>query len=264
MEIFINKKPCQVPEGTTVFSLSAPDQNQVVIVNGFQTSVDVPLSAGDEVFFIPKDRLPAPDQLEAMMAARHSPGVFEKVKQGRVAIAGLGGLGSHIAAFLARTGVGELFLVDFDTVEPSNLNRQNYYVSHLGQKKTAATAAILKEINPYLQVKTQDVKVTAQNAASLFHSYPIVCEAFDDPAQKAMLINTLLTETSCTIVSGNGMAGFGDANTIQTTHPLSRLYLCGDGQTEAKPGEGLMAPRVAVCSGHQANVVLQLLCQSKE
>ena len=58
-----------------------------------------------------------------MMAARHTPFVHERVKSAKVGIAGLGGLGSNIAVMLARTGIGELVLADFDLVEPSNLNR---------------------------------------------------------------------------------------------------------------------------------------------
>ena len=64
------------------------------------------------------------DRLESLMAARHTPKVHEKVKKARVAVCGLGGLGSNIAVMLARTGVGYLKLIDFDIVEPSNLNRQ--------------------------------------------------------------------------------------------------------------------------------------------
>ena len=70
-----------------------------------------------------------------MMMARHSPECPQQVKKGKVAIAGFGGLGSNIAVMLARIGVGQLLFVDFDIVEPSNLNRQSYYVRHLGMAK---------------------------------------------------------------------------------------------------------------------------------
>ena len=70
-----------------------------------------------------------------------------------MAIAGLGGLGSNIAILLARTGVGTLFLVDFDVVEPSNLNRQSYYISHLGLPKTEALKQQIEQINPFIKVK---------------------------------------------------------------------------------------------------------------
>ncbi len=82
--------------------------------------------------------MPPQDEFESLMCARHTPHVFEKVKSAKVAIAGLGGLGSNIAVNLARTGVGNLHLIDFDIVEPSNLNRQQYKVKHLGLYKTEA------------------------------------------------------------------------------------------------------------------------------
>ena len=63
---------------------------------------------------------------ESDMLVRNNPSIMEKLKKGKVAIAGLGGLGSNIAVSLARIGVGNLLLVDFDVVEPSNLNRHHY------------------------------------------------------------------------------------------------------------------------------------------
>ena len=71
------------------------------------------------------------------------------MKAAAVGIAGLGGLGSAVAVALARMGVGRLVLVDFDVVEPSNLNRQQYFVDQLGQSKALALGENLKRINPY-------------------------------------------------------------------------------------------------------------------
>ena len=80
-----------------------------------------------------------------------------------------------------------------------------------------------------------------------------------------MLINTLLSETSDTvIVSGSGMAGMLSANTIVTRRAMSRLYVCGDGVTDIADANGLMAPRVAVCANHQANMVLRLILGETE
>ena len=127
-------------------------------------------------------------------------------------------------------------------------------------KKTEALASILYEINPYMQVTGDCVRVTGENAAVLLGGYPIVCEAFDDPDQKAMLVNTLLESCPRTaVVSGSGMAGYGSANAIHTRKIFRRLYLCGDEQTDAGEGIGLMAPRVSVCAGHQANMVIRLI-----
>ena len=94
-------------------------------------------------------------------------------------VAGLGGLGSNIAVMLARSGVGELLLVDFDTVDVTNLNRQMYLIPQLGKPKAEALPEILYQINPYLTYRSVCIKVTPDNVKELFSEYPIVCEAFD-------------------------------------------------------------------------------------
>lgn len=200
------------------------------------------------------------DDFEAMLSARHTSYVHDKVKQAHVAVAGLGGLGSHIALALARTGVGQLHLVDFDVVEPSNLNRQQYRIKHLGMPKTEALRGEIEEINPFIKVAADMVRVTEGNAAQLFAQEEIVCEAFDSPEAKAMLINVLLE--SCPhkkIVAGSGMAGYESSNAITTKRVMKNLYLCGDGETDAIMGRGIMAPRVSICAGHQANMVIRLI-----
>ncbi len=78
--------------------------------------------------------------------------------------------------------------------------------------------------------------------------------------QKVMLIETFATRfPGRPIVTGSGMAGYGPANTVLTQEVADNLYLCGDGNTAAAPGTGLMAPRVGVAAHHQANAVLRLL-----
>ncbi|GAU76690.1 sulfur carrier protein ThiS adenylyltransferase ThiF [Fusibacter sp. 3D3] len=204
--------------------------------------------------------MPAEKTLESMLIARHTPAVHQKVKKGRVCIMGLGGLGSNVAIMLARTGVGFMKIIDFDIVEPSNLNRQAYSIQHLGLPKTEALKQILKEINPYIIVESIQEKVTAENALLMISGCEIVCEAFDDPTQKAMLINTILSKKpKVKIVSGSGLAGFSSANTIKTIRKFKNLYICGDMETEATSESGIMAPRVHICAGHQANMILRLL-----
>ena len=263
MKIELNGEQLETTEKTVLAlrnTIFGSKPGVVVILNGHQLNEDHPLSSGDEVFFIEKGVMPSQRQLEKMMAARHTPKVHDRVKQGKVAIAGLGGLGSNIAVALARIGVGSLLLVDFDVVEPSNLNRQSYYVEHLGRPKTEALSEQLRKINPYITIHAEQVKIDETNANRLFEGYGIVCEAFDSPKEKAMLINTLLTSRSdVKIVAASGLAGYESANTIRTDRKLKNLYVCGDGENEARPGRGLMAPRVLVCAGHQATMVLRLL-----
>lgn len=175
-------------------------------------------------------------------------------------IAGLGGLGSHIAVMLARTGIGTLHLVDFDVVDLTNLNRQQYFLPQLGQEKTHALCQLLRQINPYLTLLPQTVRVTEENAGELFREDPILCEAFDQPEQKAMLVSTVLEQCpNTTVISGSGMAGYGSANDIHSRKAARRLYLCGVETTDLAPFRGLMAPRVSVCAGHQANLAVRLI-----
>lgn len=239
--------------------------NDIVILNGFQIEEDCKISENDILNIITKGVMPGKDELESMMMARHTPRVHSEVKKGKVAVAGLGGLGSNIAVMLARVGVGQLLLVDFDVVEPSNLNRQCYSISHLGMPKTAALKKQIQEINPFVKVELRDVRVTENNVRELFGGYDIVCEAFDRPEAKAVLVNTALEQLpDIKVVAASGMAGCESSNLIRTVKPMKRLYLCGDLENGAGTGSGLMAPRVMVCAGHQANMVLRLLLGLEE
>lgn len=267
MKISINGKDCE----TAAKSLWELKRQQgtgkevITIYNGFQTDEEMMLHEKDEVVFIEKGKMPQYEELEALMRARHTPGIYEKLKAARVGIAGLGGLGSHIAIELARTGVGHLHLVDFDSVEPSNLNRQMYRICHLGMKKTEALAKEIKEINPYIEVQIDTVRVTEDNALALFEKEDIVCEAFDKAEAKAMLVNTLLSgRKDIKVVAASGMAGYESSNEIQTKKINTRLYICGDFHNAAKPGMGLMAPRVSICAGHQANMAIRLILGAEE
>lgn len=178
----------------------------------------------------------------------------------KIGIAGLGGLGSNIAMMLARSGVRRFILADFDTVDESNLNRQHYFPSHLGRKKTECMKEQLLTLDPALEIEIYDTYIDSTNAAAIFKDCAIVCEAFDKPECKSELVSTLLSQLEDTIIiSGSGMAGFESANTIVTKHPLKRLYMCGDGITDVAVCGRLSAPRVQICAGHEANMVLRLL-----
>lgn len=236
------------------------NQTDIVILNGFQIEKDCKVTENDTLTIIRKGIIPKREELESMMIARHTPNVHEKLKKGKIAIAGLGGLGSNIATMLARIGVGQLMLVDFDIVEPSNLNRQSYYISHLGMPKTIALKKQIKEINPYIKVETRSTRVKEDNVKELFSGYDIICEAFDKPEAKSVLVNAVLEQLpDIKIVAASGMAGYDSSNLIRTIKPMKNLYMCGDFENGAKVGRGLMAPRVQICAGHQANMVLRLL-----
>lgn len=261
LHIILNGKPDTCEETSlSVLAAARGSGREITIVNGFATSDDLPLHEGDEIYFIPKDRLPPRDALEAMMCSRHTPRVHHKVRAGHVAICGLGGLGSNAAIYLARTGVGHLHLLDFDTVDASNLNRQSYMIRDLGSYKTDALARQIRDINPFIDVRTDCVRLNEENVPQLLKDDWIICEAFDNPDAKTMLVHTILEQCPDKyIVSASGMAGYGDSNDIQTKKITSHFYICGDQTRNARPGRGLMAPRVAICAAHEANLIVQLL-----
>ena len=117
------------------------------------------------------------------------------------------------------------------------------------------------QINPYIQVVTDCLKITADSVPALFAGEDIICEAFDVPEQKAMLVNAVLeTLPEKILLSGNGMAGYGNSNAIRTRQILPRFYLCGD-EVSGNDTKSLMAPRVAICAAHEANMAAALLIE---
>ena len=114
-------------------------------------------------------RIPEREDLQRALAARHGRAVQEKFNQATVAICGLGGLGSNIAIALARAGVGRLILTDFDRVDITNLHRQQYKATQLGEFKTEALAANLREIAPYLTIETHTTAITEEILKKSLH-----------------------------------------------------------------------------------------------
>ena len=196
---------------------------------------------------------------EEDLLKRNVKGISKKLKKTRVCILGLGGLGSNVAVLLARSGIGYLKLVDFDIVEASNLNRQQYRISHIGMKKTEAIKTIIKEINPFVEIETLDIKVDRENIYSIVGDIEIVVEAFDRAETKAMILEELLTNKNKIVVSASGMAGLGSANEIVTKKIKDNFYLVGDNYSDYEEYLGIMSTRVMICAAHQANVVLRLI-----
>ena len=218
-------------------------------------------AAADMEYKLTKNpNIPTKEQLEQALIDRVGPEVQRRLSGATVAICGLGGLGSNIAVSLARAGVGTLILIDFDRVDLTNLNRQQYKVTQLGQEKSTALADNLREINPWLHLIPHAAKVTEENLRQLVGESDVVCEAFDRADQKSMLVNAVLEQLPQTVlVSASGMAGLDSGNTIRTRRVTRRLYLCGDGVSDVETLGSLFAPRVALCAAHQALTVLRVL-----
>jgi sulfur carrier protein ThiS adenylyltransferase len=117
--------------------------------------------------------------------------LLNKLKKSSVGIAGLGGLGSNVAMALARAGIGRLVIVDFDSVEKSNLNRQAYTVDQVGMRKTEALMQNIAKANPDVDVTAFYHHLEPGNMSDIFSSVDVVIEALDSAATKAAFIEEI-------------------------------------------------------------------------
>lgn len=256
-ELALGDKESKIYKFLEKFNATEPD---IFIVDGFAIKEDSELKDGSNVVFIRRGVMPEREVLRSMIASRNSPELNLALSKAVIGVAGLGGLGSNIALSLARVGVKKLVLADFDVVEPSNLNRQQYFVRHIGLKKTQALKELINDVNPFVEVETHDIFLDEKNVASVFGECEILCEAFDNVAGKAMILNEASASLKDKkIIGASGMAGYFSSNLIKTIKFAKNVYLCGDLTNEAKIGQGLMAPRVAVCANHEANLAIRLL-----
>ena len=256
-ELALSDKNSEIYKFLEKFNANEPD---IFIVDGFAIKDDINLNDGSNVVFIRRGVMPEREVLRSMIASRNSPELNLALSKAVIGVAGLGGLGSNIALSLARVGVKKLVLADFDVVEPSNLNRQQYFVRHIGMKKTQALKELINDVNPFVEVETHDIFLDEKNVASVFGECEILCEAFDNVAGKAMILNEAgASLKDKKIIGASGMAGYFSSNLIKTIKFAKNVYLCGDLTNEAKVGQGLMAPRVAICANHEANLAIRLL-----
>jgi adenylyltransferase/sulfurtransferase len=105
----------------------------------------------------------------------------QKLKAARVLCIGAGGLGSPLTLYLAAAGVGTLGIVDFDVVDFTNLQRQIIHsTADVGRKKLDSAAEKLKAINPFINLKTFETRLSSENALELFRDFDIVADGTDN------------------------------------------------------------------------------------
>jgi sulfur carrier protein ThiS adenylyltransferase len=262
MQVKINEKDFEIDNKSYILDLrnKINPKADVVILNGHLIDENLQLSEKDEIFFIEKGKIPDEDELEALLVARHTPNVHRKLKKAKIAIAGLGGLGSNIAISLARMGVGYLKLVDFDIVEPSNINRQYYFLDQLGMYKTEALKETLNRVNPFIKYEFVNTIVDENNIKQIFLGFDIICEAFDKAETKVMFIRKSMQLFPDTLIIGaSGVAGIYPTEDLKIRKVGKNLYIVGDFTNEAKVGQGLMSTRVTVAANIQANLAVRYI-----
>ena len=111
-----------------------------------------------------------------------------RLRSASVLIAGAGGLGSPLALYLAAAGIGTIGIVDDDTVELSNLQRQiAHTTARLGTSKISSAAASAASLNPLVRIVQHQLRITADNAPALLAPYDIVCDGTDNFAARYAL-----------------------------------------------------------------------------
>ena len=136
--------------------------------------------------------IPTDLEMRKALSDRVGEKLQSKFYDAAVAICGLGGLGSNIAISLARAGVGKLILVDYDKVDITNLNRQQYKVHQIGMYKTDALNENIREICPYTNIAAYTERLGNSNYKSILSCADVICEAFDVAEEKSKLTDYVL------------------------------------------------------------------------
>ena len=185
--------------------------------------------------------------------ARQRPEINNAVKNYTVAILGCGGLGSQVAWILARLGVGKLILYDFDVVEASNLNRQNYSVSDIGKKKAEATAERIADWLPYAEVEARDAFVDGSLLEAIASEADIVVEAYDGVASKIEAFD-FFQDHDTPYVCTTGVAG---PVGVVGRKDFGHIHMVGDFHGEDRVDCYL--PKVMTIAAMECQVVLELI-----
>jgi molybdopterin-synthase adenylyltransferase len=137
-----------------------------------------------------------------------------KLRNSKVCIVGLGGLGSPIALQLAAMGVGFLRLVDRDVVDVSNLQRQHLYgINFVGYPKVEVAARRLRELNPHVQIEPLPLSLNASNAEEIFQGMDLVIDGLDLMAPR-YTINRACVKLGIPYVFGAAITTIGSVSTI--------------------------------------------------
>ena len=190
-------------------------------------------------------------------------GIYEKIKNKNVFIAGAGGLGSNVAMLLVRAGIKKFTIVDFDFIAVHNLNRQFFFSNQIGMPKVEALKLNLENINSEINVTIYKEKLIPEtfNIITL-KNYDIILECFDNPNSKAQLVGYVLKYIPNTpIIAVSGLAGADTLETIKVSKGPGQLWLVGDGTSDVAKGMGTISTRVMCAASIQAHKAISILSE---
>jgi molybdopterin/thiamine biosynthesis adenylyltransferase len=191
----------------------------------------------------------------------------ERIMQGRALVIGVGGLGSPAALYLATAGIGHLTLVDHDTVDLTNLQRQIAHTeARVGQPKVESARQALLAINPELKITALAERAEAARLNVLVADADVVLDCSDNFATRQAL-NAACVRHGVPLVSGAAIRFDGQLAVYNPKDPLSPCYACVF-PPEAAFEEtrcatmGVFAPLVGIIGSMQAAEALKLLSRA--
>ena len=189
-----------------------------------------------------------------------------RISQAKVAIIGAGGLGSPAAMYLAASGVGKLTIVDHDTVDLGNLQRQiAYKTSDIGHNKSRSTAAALTQLNPEIRIEAVTNYATPEILKELAGTHDILIDACDN-FETRFAINSACHNQQTPLVSGAAIRFQGQVSVFpfDAATPCYRcLYEADSTETqETCADRGIFAPLTGIVGSIQAAEALKLLTRA--
>jgi len=188
----------------------------------------------------------------------------ERIRAARALVIGAGGLGSPVALFLASAGIGRLTLVDGDTVDLTNLQRQLAHAhARIGQPKVVSARAAALALNPTLEVEAVERRVDAQGLAALAAEADVVLDCSDNFATRHA-INAACVAAGVPLVAGAAIAFDGQLSVYDPRRADSPCYACVFPPDAAPPEVrcatmGVFAPLVGIIGSMQAAEALKLV-----
>lgn len=186
----------------------------------------------------------------------------QKLLDARVLIIGLGGLGSPAAMYLAAAGCGHLVLVDFDSVDLSNLQRQIVHGSDdIGRAKVESAREALRALNPEIRISAIAERLSSEHLGEEIALADLVIDASDN-FETRYLINELCVRTGRPLVSGAAIRMEGQVSVFSghDAHPCYRcLYPEGEDSRTSCSENGVLAPVVGVIGSLQAVEAIKLI-----
>ena len=187
-----------------------------------------------------------------------------KILKSKVLIVGLGGLGCPVADYLTRSGVGNLGVLDFDSVNLSNIHRQSlFYTSDLGKHKVDVVYKKLKKINSIVKIKKHKIKISKKNVQKVLKDYDIIIDGSDNFKTK-FLLNEAAIKLRKYFISGSISKFDGHIFTFNFKKKKEPCLKCfyqsmpSDNIMNCET-EGILGPIAGIVGNIQANEALKVI-----